>query len=85
MQTDLWVILGEKDGAVAIAGSYKAEFDPTPGLVNIVGQYQQLDAPWDRYYAIRISEDRAVSLQAVEIAPRFSEMIGQIGKFHEQL
>lgn len=81
MQTDLWIILGEKAGAVAIVGSFNVEFDYMPGLEAILERDRQSDVQWDQFYAIRISPERAVSLQAVETTPRLGVMIGEIGRF----
>ena len=82
MQTDLWIVLARdnssKDGLYFVQ-SFEVEHDPLPGLLEALSASDP--APARRFYALRISPKRDVSLREIIPTPHLGESLGQIGMF----
>lgn len=83
MKTELIVILATNKGEVStprfkleIVGHYEAELDDQPGLAHVMQRVESADER--DFFALRISADRAVTLQAVQAAPQFHMEISTV-------
>lgn len=78
MQFERWIILsvsGPTENQLTVMEQFDVESDPQPGLNAALGQVDPTDKR--RFYALRITQDRTVSLQTVDVAPRLGTMIWQ--------